>query len=126
MNADMKPDVLRRSPPGEFLTDEGCFILELLNTLEDESVSVARARVLPNITTQLHRLVGIDERFVITEGVGEVEIGGAKAQTVKPGDVVLIPSGTSQRITNVGQSELSFFCICTPRFDPAAYQALER
>jgi mannose-6-phosphate isomerase-like protein (cupin superfamily) len=122
----MKPVVLRLDPRGEFLTDEGCFILELLNTLEDESISVARARVLPSATTQLHRLVGIDERYLITDGVGEVEIGGTTTQTVKPGDVVLIPDGTSQRIRNTGHSDLSFLCICTPRFDAAAYQALER
>lgn len=122
----MKPAVLRPVSSGEFLTEEGCFILELLNTLEDESISLARARVVPNATTQLHRLVGIDERYVITDGVGEVEIGGTTTQAVKAGDIVLIPSGTSQRITNMGDSDLSFLCICTPRFDPVSYQALER
>ena len=122
----MRPSVLRLEPSREFLTDEGCFILELSNNPEDELVSVARARVAPNGTTQLHQLVGIDERYVITDGVGEVEIGGTITQTVKPGDVVLIPSGTSQRIRNTGNSDLSFLCICTPRFDAAAYQALER
>jgi mannose-6-phosphate isomerase-like protein (cupin superfamily) len=121
----MKPSVLRIDRLGEQLTDEGCYIFELLNIAEDESVSVARARVLPNATTQLHRLQGIDERYVITDGVGEVEIGGTIIQTVRAGDIVLIPNGTSQRITNTGNSDLSFLCICTPRFDPAAYEALE-
>lgn len=122
----MKPAVLPPNPSGELLTDEGCFILELFNTLEDLSVSVARARVAPNATTELHQLLGTDERYVITEGVGEVEIGGASTQAVKVGDIVLIPSGTSQRITNTGDSDLVFLCICTPRFDPACYQALGR
>jgi mannose-6-phosphate isomerase-like protein (cupin superfamily) len=120
----MKPAVLRIDRLGELLTDEGCYIFELLNILEDESVSVARARVVPDATTQLHRLDGIDERYVITDGVGEVEIGGTIIQTVRAGDIVLIPRGTSQRITNTGQSDLSFLCICTPRFDQAAYEAL--
>ena len=122
----MKQAVLRPNASGELLTDEGCFILELLNTLEDQSVSVARARVAPRAATELHRLLGVNERYVMTEGVGEVEIGGTTTQTVKAGDIVLIPSGTSQRITNTGDSDLSFLCIRTPRFDAAAYQALER
>ncbi|MEP6507597.1 MAG: cupin domain-containing protein [Gemmatimonadales bacterium] len=121
----MRPAVLRFSSSGELLADEGCFILELLNTLDDETISVARARVVPNVTTKLHRLVGIDERYLITDGVGEVEIGDTTKQTVRSGDIVLIPKGTSQRITNMGDTDLSFLCICTPRFDLAAYQALE-
>jgi mannose-6-phosphate isomerase-like protein (cupin superfamily) len=121
----MKQGVLPIEPSLEFMTDEGCFILELSNTPGDESVSVARARVAPNGTTQLHQLIGIDERYVITDGEGEVEIGGTITRTVKPGDVVLIPSGTSQRIRNTADSDLLFLCICTPRFDQAAYQALD-
>jgi mannose-6-phosphate isomerase-like protein (cupin superfamily) len=121
----MRPAVLRIDRLGEQLTSEGCYIFELLNIAEDESVSVARARVLPNATTQLHRLKGTDERYVITDGVGEVEIGGTIIQTVRAGDIVLIPNGTSQRITNTGNSDLSFLCICTPRFYPAAYEALD-
>jgi mannose-6-phosphate isomerase-like protein (cupin superfamily) len=120
----MKPDVLEPNPGGEFLTPERCFILELFNKPDDRSVSVAQARVEPNVTTQLHRLVGVDERYVITDGVGEVEIGETK-KPVRRGDIVMIPAGTPQRITNVGQSDLSFLCLCTPRFDPSAYEALE-
>jgi mannose-6-phosphate isomerase-like protein (cupin superfamily) len=121
----MKPAVLRIDRLGEQLTEEGCYIFELLNIPEDESVSVARARVVPNATTQLHRLNGIVERYVITDGVGEVEIGGTITHAVMAGDIVLIPNGTSQRITNTGDSDLSFLCICTPRFDTAAYEALD-
>ncbi len=68
--------------------------------------------------------MGVDERYVITDGIGEVEIGGTRTQVVRTGDIVLIPDGTPQRITNVGDSDLSFLCVRTPRFDPTSYQAL--
>ena len=30
--------------------------------------------------------------------------------------------GSDQRITNTGDTDLVFLCICTPRFDPQCYQ----
>ena len=41
-----------------------------------------------------------------------------------PGDVVLIPSGVRQRVTNIGDEDLVFLCVCTPRFFPECYEAL--
>lgn len=37
-------------------------------------MSVARARVEPGRTTRWHRLEGIDERYLILEGCGLVEV----------------------------------------------------
>jgi mannose-6-phosphate isomerase-like protein (cupin superfamily) len=65
------------------------------------------------------------ERYVILEGEGQVEIGGAEARAVGPLDVIQIPPGESQRITNTGQRDLVFLAICTPRFKPDAYVKLE-
>jgi len=36
-------------------------------------------------------------------------------------DVVLIPPGTRQRITNMGDGDLVFLALCTPRFRVEAY-----
>jgi len=47
------------------------------------------------------------------------------AEIVEPGDVVLIPPEFRQRIRNVGQSDLVFLAICTPRFVQNAYEDLE-
>ena len=41
---------------------------------------------------------------------------------VGPGDIVLIPAGTPQRIRNPGDEDLVFYCICTPRFDESDYR----
>jgi mannose-6-phosphate isomerase-like protein (cupin superfamily) len=51
-----------------------------------------------------------------------VEVGSLPAQTVAPGDVVLIPPGCRQRITGMGNEDLVFLAICTPRFRPEAYE----
>ncbi|TVQ97090.1 MAG: cupin domain-containing protein [Desulfovibrionales bacterium] len=109
----------------EYYFEERCFITEYWNSGEDGVVSVVRARVLPGVTTRLHRLVGIMERYIIMEGHGLVEIDGNPPQTMKPGDVVLIPPGVPQRITNPGITDLLFLAVCTPRFVPEAYEDLD-
>lgn len=104
---------------------EGCWISEWWNTPQDEAASIARARVEPGITTHWHRLAGIDERYVVLAGTGSVDIGTEPARAVGPGDVVLIPAGTAQRIRNTGETDLVFLAICTPRFRADAYASLD-
>lgn len=120
----MKQAILQADPDDEFFTEERCYILELSNSDHDEHVSVARARVEPGVTTQLHRLAGVEERYVITRGEGLMEVAGGKPTPVGPGNVVLVPANASQRITNTGDEDLVFLCVCTPRFVPESYEAL--
>ena len=112
-------------PETEFYTDERCCIVEVHNRVEDEACSIARARVAPGVTTQLHFLQGTHERYVILEGEGSVQVGDAAPAQVRPLDVVAIAAGTPQRITNVGTADLVFLCICTPRFRKETYLNLE-
>jgi mannose-6-phosphate isomerase-like protein (cupin superfamily) len=123
----MTPNLLKgASPPSgtvDLRTEERCFIIEIWNHPSDPAISLARARVLPGVTTARHALA-IDERYVIESGEGRVEIAGVESD-VAPGDVVLIPAGTTQRISNRGQEDLVFLCICTPRFEPAHYEDRE-
>lgn len=111
-------------PEFEFYTDERCHIVEIHQRSDDEACSIARARVLPGVTTQLHALQGIDERYVVLEGEGRVEVDGGAPEPVKPLDVIAIPAGKSQRITNSGKTDLVFLCICTPRFRAESYVKL--
>jgi mannose-6-phosphate isomerase-like protein (cupin superfamily) len=108
----------------EFYTEEKCFIIELSNTADDAAVSIARARVLPGVTTLWHQLEGITERYFILEGKAVVEVGTLPAQPVNPGDTVIIPANCPQRITNTGSQDLIFLAICTPRFRQEAYSAI--
>jgi mannose-6-phosphate isomerase-like protein (cupin superfamily) len=55
-----------------------------------------------------------------------VEIDNLPPQSVGPGDVVLIPPGCRQRITNIGPGDLLFLAICTPPFQAANYQDVEK
>lgn len=121
----MKERVIPVDEESEFFTDEGCFIVELLNSPEDESASIARARVEPGVTTRFHRVNGLVERYVILSGRGRVEIGDLPPHDVGHLDVVLIPPGCRQRITNTGVDDLVFLAICTPRFVQSAYEDID-
>jgi mannose-6-phosphate isomerase-like protein (cupin superfamily) len=87
---------------------------------------MARARVEPGVTTAWHALAGVDERYILVEGRGRMEVGDVPPTEVRPGDSVFIPAGTPQRITNVGDTDLIFYCVCTPRFTPDCYRDLDR
>ena len=113
--------MLRPPPAVEFYSDENCYIVELSNGCSDEACSIARARVLPGATTRWHALQGTVERYVILAGEGVVEIAGDPPTPVRALDVAVIPAGVPQRITNTGQSDLVFLCVCTPRFEPDHY-----
>jgi len=121
----MQAAIIRPDPAAAFDTAERCRILEVLNHAGDGAVSVAEARVAPGVTTQLHRLHGVVERYLIVEGRGRVEIGGLQPAEVGPGDMVVIPAGVTQQVGNLGAEELVFYCICTPRFTPECYETLE-
>jgi len=117
----MTPEIRRAQPSNEYAAEENCFILEMSNDAGDPDVSIARARVRPGVTTEWHRLEGIAERYVIVRGTGRVEVGDAPPVVVSEGDVVRIPPDVQQRITNVGDDDLVFLCVCTPRFVQSAY-----
>lgn len=104
---------------------EGCHINELSNSEADPAVSIARARVAPGVTTRWHRLIDTTERYVLLAGKGLVEVDDLPPQEVGPGDVVLIPPGCRQRIACLGEEELVFLAVCSPRFRPEAYEDLE-
>ena len=90
---------------GEFWTDERCYITELHNSDASPEASLALARVEAGVTTQLHRLDGVCERYIVRKGEGMLEIDGVK-QRLREGDQFVIPAGAAQRIENTGGGEL--------------------
>jgi len=121
----MKSTIKKFDSGIEYFFKEGCYINELSNSVEDEQVSIAKARVKPKVRTKWHSLNNTVERYVILEGMGEVEIGDSPPVQVSKGDVVIIPAKSRQRILNIGNSDLVFLAICSPRFKEANYVALE-
>lgn len=109
---------------GEFWTEERCYITELLNSPASPEVSLAIARVEPGVTTQLHKLAGVSERYIVRSGRGVVEIDGVR-QPLAVGDQAIIPADAAQRITNTGEMDLEFYCLCVPRFRPERYVGME-
>jgi mannose-6-phosphate isomerase-like protein (cupin superfamily) len=121
----MKSGVVRPDSAQEFYTAERCHILELSNSADDEALSIARARVEPGVTTAFHKVIDTAERYVILAGAGLVELEGQEPEKVGIGDVVLIPPGARQRITNTGDDDLIFLALCTPRFRQERYIATD-
>jgi len=119
-------DALIRSDQAtvETTTRERCHIREILNHSRVPGASLARCRVEPGVTTELHRLA-VDEWYVVELGQGLMEVGDRAPFDIGPGDVVEIPAGTPQRVTNTGSGDLVFQCLCLPRFRPECYTALE-
>ena len=105
----------------EYLSDEGCFILELLNENQLINQSIARARVTPGVTTAWHKLKGTSEIYYILEGQGLAEIGDSITKEMDAHQMIFIPPDTPQRITNTGDNDLVFLCICVPRFQQKNY-----
>ena len=108
----------------ELWTRERCFITELLNDAGQPEVSIARARVEPGVTTELHAL-SVDEWYVIEAGQGLMRIGDREPFPVAPGDTVKIPKHSAQQITSSGGDDLVFLCVCVPRFWRESYTPLE-
>lgn len=117
----MQASLKKHLKNSEYFFDEGCFITELSNSESDPELSIAKARVEPGKTTKWHFLKGLTERYVILEGTGRVEVSTLEPQIVNTGDVVLIPPLAHQRITNIGNNDLIFLAICSPRFTESAY-----
>lgn len=117
----MKACIKAGSTAREYFLAEGCFITEWSNSPDDPGVSIARARLEPGRTTRWHYLRDTGERYVMLAGAGVVEVGDLPAQAVGVGDVVVIPPGCRQRITNPGSDDLVFLAICSPRFVDVVY-----
>lgn len=120
----MKAVLIKSNSLKEFFIPEQCFISELWNTEGDESVSIARARIEPGVTTAPHFLENITERYLILQGKGRIEAGDLKNTEVNAGDVIVFPAGSPQSMSNIGDDDLIFYAICTPRFRQNSYHGL--
>ena len=114
----MEHKIVKAASLNEYLTPEHCYIAENYSSKE---LSIAVARVKPGVTTRAHHLNNIQEIYIITAGEGKIIFNGLEPTTVRIGDVIIIPAGVSQRIKNIGQTDLIFYCVCTPRFTENCY-----
>lgn len=108
----------------EVWTTERCYITELMNDDRWPEFSVARCRVEPGVTTQLHAL-SVHEVYVIESGSGRMRLGDNPLFEVGCGDSVNIQKHMPQSIENTGAEDLIFLCVCAPRFSEGCYNTLE-
>lgn len=108
----------------EAWSSERCFISEIINDDAWPSFSLARCRVEPGVTTQLHAL-SVLELYVVERGRGSMRVGDAAPFDIGPGDTVAISQHAAQNVSNTGDTDLVFFCLCTPRFSQDCYTSLE-
>ena len=95
-----------------------------MNSAEQPEVSLARTRVEPGVTTELHSL-SVSEWYILEAGEGLMHVADSDPFVVRPGDVITIGMHAAQQITNTGKSDLVFLCVCVPRFSPECYTSLE-
>lgn len=117
----LHPVIKKFSAEKEYYFEEGCHIVEVSNSTDDDEVSIVQARVEPGQQTKWHRLLNTTERYVIVQGSGRVEISDREPVDISPGDVVIIPAGARQKITNIGDNDLKFLAICSPPFKKSNY-----
>jgi mannose-6-phosphate isomerase-like protein (cupin superfamily) len=108
----------------EVWTGERCYITELVNDESWPEFSIARTRVEPGVTTQLHAL-SVHEVYVIESGTGRMIVGDEAPFPVGPGDTVSIPKNVAQSIENTAADDLVFLCVCAPRFSRECYTSKE-
>jgi len=119
--------VFRKDWQEHLFAEENCRIVEIWNRSADAQVSVARARIEPGRRTRPHSLDGITERYLIVSGRGRAHIEGADApQRMGAGDFAVIPPGAVQWIENIGEEDLIFYAVCTPRFQLKNYRDRSR
>jgi len=106
--------------PNEYYFKEGCFIEEWHNNSLDEDCSIAHVRLEVSKTTKLHALKNTVERYAILKGIALVTISD-KSWEITVGDVVTIQADEPQKIQNLGNTDLLFLAICTPRFNVDNY-----
>jgi mannose-6-phosphate isomerase-like protein (cupin superfamily) len=111
-------------PRAEVWTRERCFITELVNCAEQPEVSLARARVEAGVTTELHSL-SASEWYIVEAGEGLMRVADREPFVVRPGDAICVEKNAAQQITNNGDFDLIFLCVCVPRFSQECYTSLE-
>jgi mannose-6-phosphate isomerase-like protein (cupin superfamily) len=122
----MQPMIIKAENLKETLSPERCYIFDNYGfSRGDSQISIARARVEPGVSTIAHHLEDTQEIYLITKGEGKVHLGGIEPAEVCHGDVVVIPPGASQKITNIGKVDLIFYCICMPSFVQENYRSDE-
>jgi mannose-6-phosphate isomerase-like protein (cupin superfamily) len=104
--------IMERRKLKPFITKDKSEIKEFYRS---QSMSLAEATVEVGQTTECHLHRRSEEIYYIVEGEGLMEIEGEE-EGVSKQQAVIIPSGKKHRITNIGDGQLRFLCLCSPSY----------
>lgn len=110
----------------EFIAGDNSILREVLHPKNDKikiGYSIAYAKVKPGETTYLHKLKSSEVYFILS-GEGEIYVDGEQKK-VFSGHVVYIPPNSTQKIRNVGNTDLEFLCIVYPAWKVEDEEILE-
>ena len=99
-----------------FLAGDKTQIREVLHPKNEDihlPYSLAYATLAPGRSSEPHILKTRSEVYVFVRGNGWVFIN-EESNSVQPGDVIHIPSGSNQYVKNDGEEALEFWCIVAP------------
>ena len=111
-------DVFNIDQVEPFVTKDGSEIRELLahrnSCIEKQSLAEARLPIGAQTTAHYHKQT--EEIYFLTEGRARMRIGD-EIRDVRRGDSIAIPAGQIHQITNIGDVELRFLCMCVPPYE---------
>lgn len=73
------------------------------------SVTIGRVRQ----ATKMHRRTKANQLLYVTEGRAQAVVGSTISE-VRPGQMIVIPAGFAQKITNIGKENVEFLLFSTP------------
>ena len=110
-----------------FDTKDGSEIRSLLDLscAPVKAQSLAEATLKPGASTARHRHSKTEEFYYITQGRALMELDG-ETRELGLADAILIPAGSSHKITNIGTDLLKILCCCAPPYSHEDTELLEK
>ena len=100
----------------EIVAADDCRLRELVHPDRDSAdvpYSLAVAYVEPGASTATHRLTEEDELYYFVEGSGSMRVAD-RTYEVAAGDMIVVPRGRSQALTNTGSERLRWLNVVSP------------
>jgi mannose-6-phosphate isomerase-like protein (cupin superfamily) len=104
--------IINRDRIKPFITKDKSQIREFYHS---QNVSLAEAVVDIGEITEFHFHKTSEEIYFILDGEGLIDIEGEEKKVSKD-QAIIIPPKKRHRISNVGNSQLRFLCICSPAY----------
>ncbi len=76
-----------------------------------KSMVLSGMTINPECDSYRHKHLGHEEIYMFVRGTGTMQLNEDKKFNVNPGDIVLIPDGTTHEVWNEGKEELYFLMI---------------